>query len=122
MKFNFMTLLLFLAIALSGYTDMVIYIDVANFIPADSQFGVEVKGNKWVSFRDSNAIGGKAFGGPGDNNYGADGGDPFLVAEPYLVIAFPKEVKAGESTADGKVWVPWARMLLPSTHNSSIGR
>ena len=48
MKFNLMTLLLFLATALSGYTDMVIYIDVAHFIPADSQFGVEVKGNKWI--------------------------------------------------------------------------
>ena len=90
----------------------VIYIDVAHYIPADSQFGVEVKGNKWISFPDSNAIGGKAFGGPGDNNYTADGGDP------YLVIAFPKDVKAGESTADGKVWVPWARMLLPSEQNS----
>ena len=27
-------------------------------------------------------------------------------------------MKAGESTADGKEWVPWARMLLPSEHNS----
>tara|TARA_B000000460_G_scaffold200117_1_gene146731 strand:+ start:270 stop:1028 length:759 start_codon:yes stop_codon:yes gene_type:complete len=117
-KFNLMTLLLFLATALSGYTDMVIYIDVAHFIPADSQFGVEVKGNKWISFFDSNAIGGKAFGGPGDNDYAADGGDPFLVAEPYLVIAFPEDVKAGESTADGKEWVPWARMLLPAGQNS----
>ena len=44
MKFNLMILLLFLAIVLPGYTDMVIYIDVAHFIPADSQFGVEVKG------------------------------------------------------------------------------
>ena len=57
-----MILLLFLAIVLPGYTDMVIYIDVAHFIPADSQFGVEIKGNKWISFPDSNAIGGKAFG------------------------------------------------------------
>ena len=96
----------------------VIYIDVAHYIPADSQFGVEVKGNKWISFADPEAIGGRAFGGPGDNLYGDDGGDPFLAAEPYLVIAFPVDVKAGESTADGKVWVPWARMRVPDVHNS----
>ena len=96
----------------------VIFIDVAHYIPADSQFGVEVKGNKWISFADPEAIGGRAFGGPGDNLYGDDGGDPFLAAEPYLVIAFPVDVKAGESTADGKVWVPWARMRVPNVHNS----
>ena len=55
--------------------DQVIFIDVAHYIPADSQFGVEVKGNKWISFADPEAIGGRAFGGPGDNNYGDDGGD-----------------------------------------------
>ena len=112
-----------LVVGLHAYADIapgttVIYIDVAHFIPGDSQFGIEVKGNKWVSVTDPEAIGGKAFGGPGDTNYTADGGDPFLIAEPVLVIAFPADVRAGESTADGKVWVPWARMRLPSTFNS----
>ena len=98
--------------------DQVIYVDVAHYIPDDSQFGVEVKGNTWISFADPEAIGGRAFGGPGDNNYGDDGGDPFIAAEPYLVIPFPVDVKAGESTADGKVWVPWVRIRVPLTHNS----
>ena len=110
--------LLLVSISSIAIADQVIYIDVAHFIPGDSQFGVEVKGNTWISVADPDAIGGKAFGGPGDDDYTADGGDPFLVAEPYLVIKFPVDVRAGESTADGKEWVPWARMRLPSTQNS----
>lgn len=116
-KISVMSSLLCL-ICLCAYADQVIYVDVSHYIPAESQFGVEIKGNKWVEVRDPDAFGGLAFGGPGDDAYTADGGDPFLVAEPYLVIKFPVNVKAGESTADGKVWVPWARMRLPSTQNS----
>jgi len=96
----------------------VIYLDVADFIRGDSQFGVKVKGNTWIKVDDPAALGGDAFGGPGDNNYTADGGDPFLAAEPYLVIEFPQNVKKGESTADGKTWVPWARMRVPADQNS----
>jgi len=105
-------------IGLYAHADQVIYIDVSHYIPAESQFGVEIKGNEWVEVNDPDAIGGKCFGGPGDNAYSADGGTPFLAAEPYLVIKFPVDVKPGESTADGKTWVPWARMRLPSTFNS----
>ena len=54
----------------ASQADQVIYVDVAHYIPDDSQFGVEVKGNTWISFADPEAIGGRAFGGPGDNNYG----------------------------------------------------
>ncbi len=109
---------LFLTMGLSTYADQVIYIDVADFIPGDSQFGVAVKGNEWVEIDDPDALDGQAFGGPGDNNYSADGGNPFRVAEPYLIIEFPEDVKPGESTADGKVWVPWARMRVPADFNS----
>ncbi len=108
---------LFLTMGLSAYADQVIYIDVADFIPGDSQFGVNVKGNEWVEVDDPDALDGQAFGGPGDSNYTADGGNPFRVAEPYLIIEFPEDVKPGESTADGKVWVPWARMRVPATFN-----
>ncbi|MBC8235793.1 hypothetical protein H8E77_40105 [bacterium] len=110
--------LLLVSFSSIAIADQVIYIDVAHYIPEDSQFGVEVKGNKWISVADPDAIGGKAFGGPGDSNYTADGGDPFLVAEPYLIIKFPVDVRAGESTADGKTWIPWARMRLPADQNS----
>ena len=113
-----MIALLLVGISSIAIADQVIYLDVANFIPGDSQFGVEVKGNTWIEVDDPDALHGNAFGGPGDSNYTADGGDPFLVAEPFLVIAFPEKVKAGESTADGKTWVPWARMRVPATQNS----
>jgi len=110
--------LLCLIVSLCIYADQVIYTDVAHFIPDKSQFGVEIKGNTWVEVSDPDAFGGTAFGGPGDSNYTGDGGDPFLVAEPYLVVRLSQDVLAGESTADGKVWVPWARMRLPSEQNS----
>jgi hypothetical protein len=113
-----MIALLLVSISSIAIADQVIYIDVAHFIPGDSQFGVEIKGNTWIRIADPDAIGGTAWGGPGDNNYTADGGDPFLAAEPYLIIKFPVDVRAGESTADGKTWIPWARMRVPSTHNS----
>ncbi len=113
-----MIALLLMGISSIAIADQVIYIDIAHYIPEDSQFGVEVKGNTWIKVADPDALGGVAWGGPGDSNYTADGGDPFLVAEPYLIIKFPKDVLSGESTADGKTWVPWARMRLPADQNS----
>ncbi|MFC1718921.1 hypothetical protein ACFL6S_35040 [Candidatus Poribacteria bacterium] len=110
--------LLCLIMGMYAYADQVIYADVVNYIPFDSQFGVEVKGNTWVLVADPDAFGGSAFGAPGDNDYSGDGGDPFTVAEPYLIIKFPMDVKSGESTADGKTWVPWARMRIPADQNS----
>lgn len=118
MKHSAISFFLCLITALCAYADQVIYIDVADFIPDDSQFGVDVKGNEWIEVADPDALDGQAFGGPGDSNYTADGGNPFLVAEPYLIIIFPEDVKQGESTANGKTWVPWARMRVPSDQNS----
>lgn len=117
-KFLALSFLLCLVTGMYAYADQVIYADVASFLPGDSQFGAEVKGNTWVLVADPDAFGGGAYGAPGDNDYAADGGDPFTVAEPFLVIRFPIDVKAGESTADGKTWVPWARMRLPADQNS----
>jgi hypothetical protein len=116
-KIFVLSFLLCLIMGLHVYADQVLYADVAHYIPGDSQFGAEVKGNKWVEVFDPDAFGSGAFGAPGDSDYTADGGDPFLVAEPYLVVRIG-EVKAGESTADGKTWVPWARMRLPADQNS----
>ena len=121
MKYGKICVIAFLLCLIAGlyaYADQVIYADVSHYIPAESQFGVEIKGNTWVMVSDPDAFGGKAFGGPGDNNYGADGGDPFLAAEPYLILRFPTDVKAGESTADGKTWIPWARIRVPNEQNS----
>lgn len=102
-----MIALLLVSFSFITIADQIIYVDVANYIPADSQFGVEVKGNTWITVADENAIGGKAFGGPGDNNHANDGG------EPYLVAKLPVQVNAGESTADGKTWAAWARLYVP---------
>lgn len=89
------------------YADQVIYVESSSFDKSLSQFGVEVKGNKWVETVEKGAINGTALGGPGDNNHSADGG------EPYIVIKLPVKVKAGESTADKKVWAAWARLYEP---------
>ena len=118
MRYRVISFFLCLTMGMYAYADQIIYIDVADFIPDDSQFGVEVKGNRWVEVADPDALDGQAFGGPGDNDYVADGGNPFRVAEPFLIIEFPENVKLGESTADGRTWVPWARMRVPDVHNS----
>jgi len=99
--------LLCLVMGLYAYADQIIYVGVWEFDRSLSQFGVEVKGNKWVQTREDGALSGVAFGGPGDNNHGSDGG------EPYLVVKLPEKVKAGESTADGKKWAGWARLYEP---------
>lgn len=100
------SLLLFIVIGLA-YADQVIYVELSKFDRALSQFGVEVKGNKWVETVEKGAINGTALGGPGDNNHATDGG------EPYLVIKLPTQVKAGESTKDGKKWAAWIRTYQP---------
>jgi len=92
----------------------VIYLDVANFIPGESQFGVEVDGNEWIEVADKDAFGSRAFGGPGDND--RDNANP--PGAPFLVIRFPERVRAGESTANGKTWIPWARMRVSTDLNS----
>ncbi len=113
MKVSNFVLILF-AILLYGFcisffalADQIIYVEMSDFIPAMSQFNVEVKGNKWVETQEEGAIEGTAFGAPGDNNSNADGGDP------YLVIKLPVSVRAGESTTDGKKWDGWARLFEP---------
>jgi len=117
-RIGIISFLLCLVMGLYASADQVIYASLSSYIPADSQFGVEIKGNRWVEVADPSALGGKAFGGPGDSDYTADGGEPFLVAEPYLVVKLPINVEPGESTADGKVWIPWARMRVPADQNS----
>ena len=107
MKYRIVSALLFLAISLYVHADQVIYVEVEDFDPELSQFGVQVKGNEWVETQEEGAINGTAFGGPGDNNHGADGGDP------YLVIKLPVEVEKGESTADGETWAVWGRLYVP---------
>ena len=100
-------LLLFLLMVSYTHADQVIYVGVWDFDPVLSQFGGEVKGNTWTRTVEDGALSGTAFGGPGDNNHGSDGG------EPYLVVKLPENVKAGESTADGKTWAAWARLYEP---------
>lgn len=99
--------LLLMSFSFITIADQVIYVDVGNYIPAASQFGNEVKGNEWITIVDENAIGGRAFGGPGDNNHANDDG------KPYLAAKLPVQVNPGESTADGKTWAAWARLYVP---------
>jgi len=89
------------------YAAQTIYVGVWDYDRTLSQFGVDVKGNTWVETQETGALNGTAFGAPGDNNAGNDGG------EPYLIIKFPVKVKAGESTADGKKWAVWGRLYEP---------
>lgn len=107
--------LLFLSVVSYTHADQVIYVGIWDFDPALSQFGVEVKGNTWTRKVEDGALSGTAFGGPGDNNHGSDGG------EPYLVIKLPVDVKAGESTSDGKTWAGWARLYEPEALNTADG-
>jgi len=107
MKYGVISFLLCLIISLCAYADQVIYIEVSQFDPELSQFGVAIKGNEWIETPEDGAINETAFGGPGDNNHGNDGG------EPYLVIKVPIPVKAGEGTLDGNKWAAWARLYVP---------
>jgi hypothetical protein len=109
MRYVFISFLLCMIIGLCAYADQIIYVEVSDFDRSLSQFGEEVKGNTWVETPEEGAINGTAFGGPGDNNHGSDGG------EPYLVIKLPQQVEAGESTADGKTWAGWARLYEPES-------
>ena len=114
MKYSVTSSFLCLIIGSFAYADQVIYIDMADFILGISDFGVEVDGNEWVEVADPDALDGQAFGGPGDNNRN----DANPVGAPFLVYRFPVKVKAGESTADGKKWIPWVRMRVPGEQNS----
>ena len=111
---NFTLLCCFMIISGLAVADQVIFIDVAHFSPGDSEFGVEVDGNTWIRVADPDAIGGVAFAGPGDNDR-ANANPP---GAPFLVIKFPTDVLPGEGTADGKTWVPWARMRVQTDANS----
>ena len=93
--------------------DGVIYVDVANFDLQRSQFDVVVKGNVWTETHEEGALHDTALGGPGDNNHAGVWG------EPVLVIKLPMRVKQGESTADGKTWAAWARLLVPEALNTA---
>lgn len=97
--------LLCLAIGLYAHADQVIYVKVSDFDPDLSAFDVDVAGNKWMETEEEGALFGTAYGAPGDNNQDAAG--------PHLVIKLPEPVKSGESTADGKIWVAWARLYEP---------
>jgi hypothetical protein len=105
--FSISVILLCLMICTYAYSAQVIYVGVWNYDKALSQFGVDVKGNKWVETKDPGSINGVSYGAPGDNDHAAG------LGEPYLVIKFPDKVKAGESTADKKVWALWARLYEP---------
>ena len=97
--------LLCVATGLYLHADQVIYVGIANFDPALSQFGIDVKGNTWEEEEQDGALNGTAFGAPGDDNRDYN---------PYLAIKFPEKVKQGESTADGKEWAAWARLYEPA--------
>ena len=98
---------LFLAAWVCVYADQIIYVESSSLDKSLSQFNIDVKGNKWIEVAEKGAINGTVLGNPGDNNAGNDGG------EPYIVIKLPVKVKAGESTADKKVWAAWARLYEP---------
>lgn len=101
-----MSFLLCLIVTLYGHADQVIYVEVSDFDPNMSQFGVDVKGNMWVESQEDGAINGTAFGGPGNNDVAGRAG------EPYLIFKLPEGIEAGESTGD-RVWVAWARLYIP---------
>jgi hypothetical protein len=107
MKHIILSCFIVILFSVSAYADQVIYVEVSDFDPKLSQFDVDVKGNKWIETQEDGAINDTAFGAPGDNNFNADGG------EPYLVIKLPEKVKQGESTADSRKWDAWARLYEP---------
>jgi hypothetical protein len=106
-KVSVISFLVCLVISLYAYADQIIYVEISQFDPALSEFGVEVLGNTWVETIEDGAINGTAFGAPGDNDHGAGGG------RPALVIKLPVNVEAGEGTSDGKTWAAWARLYMP---------
>jgi len=106
-KFFVLSFLLCLITGMYAYADQVIYIEISQFDPGMSEFGVDVLGNTWVETIEDGAINGTAFGAPGDNDHGAGGG------RPALVFKVPVDVKAGEGTSDGKTWAAWARFYMP---------
>jgi len=108
-KLVLLSLLVCFAMAFYAYADQIIYVEMSEYDRSMSQFGEEVKGNTWTETAEDGAINGTAFGAPGDNEHGADAG------EPYLVFKLPAKVEAGESTDDGKTWGAWARLYEPES-------
>lgn len=107
MKYCLISLMFCLIAGAYIYADQVIYIEVSQFDPELSQFGMAIKGNTWTETPEDGAINGTTFGAPGDNNHGNDGG------EPYMVIKVPIPVENGEGTPDGNTWAAWARLFEP---------
>jgi hypothetical protein len=108
---------LLICLGFGASADQVIYVKVADFDPDLSTFDEDIAGNRWIEEEQEGALFGTVFGAPGDNNKDAAG--------PYLVIKLPEQVKAGESTNDGKTWIAWARMyepgaLVTGNENNSI--
>ena len=95
----------FVCLGFGASADQIIYVKVSSFDPALSAFDKDVAGNRWVETEEDGSLFGTAYGAPGDNNRDAAG--------PHLAIKLPDQVKAGESTDDGKTWVAWARMYEP---------
>ena len=113
-KVLMISFLMCLMVGLYAYADQYLYIDVMHYLPGDSAFGVEVEGNTWTKIDDPDAFNGDALASPGDNDYNG-ASTPGL---PFLVYKFTAHINAGESTADGKIWIPWARMRVPASNNS----
>ena len=112
-----MVVLILVSLPSIALADQVVFIDVTNLANMEegSQFGVDVDGNTWIRVSDPSSLNGKvALGDPGDSSQEA--ANP--PGAPFLVYKFPQDVRAGESTADGKTWVPWAHMRVPTTLNS----
>ncbi|MBM3214649.1 hypothetical protein FJZ36_07020 [Candidatus Poribacteria bacterium] len=97
----------------SAVADQMIGVHATWFDKGASQFNVDVKGNKWVEVKDATSLLGTALSGPGDNDFGAQ-----LEDGPFLIYKLPVNVKAGESTADGKKWQVWFHMRVPTDRNS----
>lgn len=101
----------------------IIYIDPEFFEPGESKFILDAKkredavkeavrnavGNVWTLFTAKNALGGTAFGAPGDNDFNTN--------EP-LVLRLPVDVKPGEAGP----WKLWARLNKTEDPNSFYWR
>lgn len=97
----------------ASYADQTIGVAASAYDRALSQFNVEIKGNKWGQVVDADSLMGTAYTCPGDNNFAAE-----LADGPALIYKLPVDVKAGESTKDGKKWQIWFHMRVPTDRNS----
>jgi hypothetical protein len=106
-----------------AWSAQVICIDPEFFEPAESKFIIDQKkreeaikdvqkrfvGNIWTVVEDKKALGGTAFGAPGDNDFNSN---------EHLVIKLPMDVKAGEAGP----WKLWARLNKSEDPNSFYWR